>query len=376
MSSVCAAPASFPQELIDKIIDELVSINRSGALRHDSREALVACSLASHSFRPRAIRHLFRRFCPADMTPVLESRGWERLDEMLSRSPLIARSFTSIILQSEGSPPAIYRAQAVHIMSLLVHVKSVEVWGTALAHWRPTISGVFADMPLTRVLFASVPFSHLNHLVSCLAQCFPHPENLEFRGCEFDFTDLMPSSESQETAVLSLDSLETLTCSVSDMGSFFDGIEAKNLRTLKLSCVSMSAACFAPLLQKSPLRALDMADVKFDDSPRNRDPTPLALRHLETLCITYAYFKWLCDSIPLGMPQLQTVTVRFFGQYHGTTPSVFKLFDDLATTYLPELKIFRLVCFEEWQSTIIKDCPGLERAAFCRSEKPLADGAD
>ncbi len=87
---------------------------------------------------------------------------------------------------------------------------------------------------------------------------------------------------------------------------------------------------------------------------------PLSLRHLGTLHISYSYFKWLCESIPLGMPQLQTVTVRFSRPYQGTKPSVFKLFENLATTYLPGLEVFRLEDYSaKSKRTIAHDCPGL-----------------
>ncbi|THV04381.1 hypothetical protein K435DRAFT_649514, partial [Dendrothele bispora CBS 962.96] len=45
-------PDPFPQELIDKIIDEL----------QQDRPGLKACSLVSHAWRPRAMYHFVSSF--------------------------------------------------------------------------------------------------------------------------------------------------------------------------------------------------------------------------------------------------------------------------------------------------------------------------
>ncbi len=167
---------SLPQEVVDEIID--IVGRRSCPLWQSD---LIACSLTSRSLRSRTLRYLFRRLDTG--TPRFQRIGeWRRFAAIVSQSPQVAASYTSLALRHalDFFPHYGIESSATLecIFSSLVNVTHLTVIGPTAGLIKYSIPRYLASMPITSVILNGTTFDTLLDFVDFFGGGLPVIDSL------------------------------------------------------------------------------------------------------------------------------------------------------------------------------------------------------
>ncbi|KIM36699.1 hypothetical protein M413DRAFT_449037 [Hebeloma cylindrosporum] len=96
----------FPQELVDRFVDEVaVGQRRRYSLPPDTRGDLRSCSLAARSFRSRSQGHLLKRASLVITRGQTESEGVRKLREVMETSETLRRCIVCLNIQFDAIDP-------------------------------------------------------------------------------------------------------------------------------------------------------------------------------------------------------------------------------------------------------------------------------
>ncbi|KAK0211651.1 hypothetical protein IW262DRAFT_1413597 [Armillaria fumosa] len=159
----CISSKQVPQELIDKIVNEL----------HDSRKSLKACNAVCRAFHSPAVAILFRS--------VSLSSG-SSIDRLFKVSPGVLNSVREAgIYESVGSMDADLMEKAV---AALVNLRAIQItrmtWVQDSYRITPAVVSALRTLPIKTVTLNEVIFRDIVQF-ACFMDTFPHAENISLK---------------------------------------------------------------------------------------------------------------------------------------------------------------------------------------------------
>ncbi|KAF8878247.1 hypothetical protein CPB85DRAFT_1342790 [Mucidula mucida] len=331
---------SLPQEVVDEIID--IVGRRSCPLWQSD---LIACSLTSRSLRSRTLRYLFRRLDTG--TPRFQRIGeWRRFAAIVSQSPQVAASYTSLALLS---------ATLECIFSSLVNITHLTVIGPTAGLIKYSIPRYLASMPITSVILNGTTFDTLLDFVDFFGGGLPVIDSLTLvsvslaRSTTVSRANIAPSPCTIHKIRLSLVEPAIFEAVV-------DGLVGRlDLHTIFFKGIP-HPSMFLKLFSGMPLRELTLVI-----EPWSSEIPPLAccLPHFELLHIDIAKLEWASSAINAGHigGSLRTLTlsatdttvsadddIRNLNSFNGVLSGNIRQF--------PQLKELEVECYDYYHRAL------------------------
>lgn len=237
--SLSAYTMTLPQELLDKIVDEL----------HDEFSALSVCALSSSRLHRRATLHLF-----SDIT--LTPSNYQKFIELTFRSPYLTRYVRTLrlfggkldghqyLVTANDLPPLLHRLDNVRDL----HVHSAFL-GRSLVDRNPALQRALLTLPLHNLHLDQVFFSDTEELLDAVAS-FPALRRLHIGTLlSAPFPSTLPTARVLNLTALSVD----LDKNGRLMHTLLSSPLGNNLRTLTINgCTAYDVATVNGLLVRCP----------------------------------------------------------------------------------------------------------------------------
>ncbi|KAF8988936.1 hypothetical protein BDZ89DRAFT_1087529 [Hymenopellis radicata] len=341
---------SIPQELVDDIIDHVARIPSPWRIPD-----LIACSLSSRSLRSRTLRYLFR--CLDTGTPRFQRIGqWRRFAAIVSQSPHVATSYTSLILRHAldffphyGSE---FSATLECIFSSLVNITDLTVVGPTAGLIKYSIPKYLSSMPITSVTMDRTRFDTLLDFRDFFGDGLRGVDSLTLASVSVGTSSAVERRDDPPSHTIREIRLSYVDASI--LEAVVDG----HLGRLDLHALSYKGiahpSMFPKLFSSISLRELTLVVGPWS---ARIPPLPYCLPHIELLHLDIVKLEWLSSSIIAGHigGSLKTLTLSVTAQTVASmaTPTILARFNEIMIDNLgqfPRLKEVGVECEEYYRS--------------------------
>ncbi|KAF8994257.1 hypothetical protein BDZ89DRAFT_1085275 [Hymenopellis radicata] len=343
---------SIPQELVDDIIDHVARIASPWRIPD-----LIACSLSSRSLRSRTLRYLF--CCLDTGTPRFQRIGqWRRFAAIVSQSPHIATSYTSLILRHAldffphyGSG---FSATLKCIFSSLINITHLTVVGPTAGLMKYSIPKYLSSMPITSVTMDRTRFDTLLNFRDFFGDGLRGVDSLTLAS-----VSVGPSSAVERGSDPPSHTIREIRLSYVD-ASILEAIVDGHLGRLDLHALSYKGITYPSMFPKLLFSCISFRELTLvvESWSARIPPLPCCLPHLELLHLDIVNLEWLSSSIVAGHigGSLQTLALSVTDQAFRSTAiiAILARFNEVMIDNLgqfPRLKEVGVECEEYYRSS-------------------------